>query len=183
MLYASEDVQLSFNEVPGELSLLIPFSGCGLKCPSCHSSYLQDPSYGVIFNTDTLHQLIQKYKSKPVSCICFMGGTNFYLLAHYLTVAKEHGYRTGWYTGLTLSQLQDKIVFIEHPGQVYHSTTCPYFLCDYIKTGPYIPERGGLENPLTNQRFFHITHHGLCDQTALFWQSPISSNFSQLQRT
>jgi len=41
-------------------------------------------------------------------------------------------------------------------------------LLDYIKLGPYVEEKGGLDNPNTNQRFYRITAGKLTDETWMF---------------
>ena len=44
---------------------------------------------------------------------------------------------------------------------------------DYIKIGPYIPNRGPLNNPNTNQRMYKIDHefyHNFVDITNKFWK-------------
>ena len=48
---------------------------------------------------------------------------------------------------------------------------------DYIKLGPYIPSRGGLDSPQTNQRMYRIVRDGndtpaFEDITARFRRNP-----------
>ena len=47
-------------------------------------------------------------------------------------------------------------------------------LLDYVKIGPYIKERGGLNNPNTNQRLYKIENGHLNDITNIFWKKPYS---------
>ena len=41
---------------------------------------------------------------------------------------------------------------------------------DYIKTGPYLPDRGPLNRETTNQRLYRRTGEGWEDITSRFWR-------------
>lgn len=58
-------------------------------------------------------------------------------LLTYLQLAQDAGLKTCLYTGFEKEQLPAELL--------------PYL--DYLKVGPWIPERGGLDNPNTNQQF------------------------------
>jgi anaerobic ribonucleoside-triphosphate reductase activating protein len=65
----------------------------------------------------------------------------------------NHTYKIGWYWGGT-----------NVPEEIELE------LFDFIKLGPYIKEKGGLDNPNTNQRFYHIRDGVLVDWTYKFWK-------------
>lgn len=50
-----------------------------------------------------------------------------------------------------------------------HSLSYLYLL-DYIKIGSYQTDKGGLNNPETNQRFYKIQDNIAKDITYLFWK-------------
>lgn len=131
------DTLVGFSEVPDEISLCINISGCKIKCPECHSKHLWE-DIGEPLNKKALINLI--LANKGISCICFMGGDlkQIQPLAEY--VKKNTYFKTCWYTGLELD----------------FSKPEDFKYLDYVKTGPYKPEFGPLNNPNTNQRFFNI---------------------------
>lgn len=46
-------------------------------------------------------------------------------------------------------------------------------LLDYVKVGSYQKDKGGLNNPKTNQRFYKVTGFYTEDITYLFWEKPL----------
>lgn len=130
------DTKIVFREVPDETSLAINISGCEIHCEGCHSSWLWKDE-GKTLDCDSLENLI---KNNPgITCVCFMGGkqNDVEELADYI---KSHHpeLKTAWYTGLEIIE-----------GSAFQSF-------DYFKVGPYKKECGGLDRPLTNQRFYKV---------------------------
>lgn len=151
------DVKVVFQEIPDEVTLAINISGCPIRCPDCHSQYLWEDT-GVPLNVHSLHDLL--LANEGISCVCFMGGDSDPSIINELaTYAKEEfGLKTAWYSG------RDKI-----PDD-FDLTNF-----NYIKEGPYIKERGGLDNKETNQRLYKIIDIGenfveLLDITNKFWK-------------
>lgn len=144
-------------EVPDEISLAINISGCPHKCEGCHSPWLWEDK-GEPLNQDTFMGLMEE--NKGVSCILFMGGDNDVQSLLYLAyLAKLRGFKVAWYSGLEKFPFDDE--------------NLEYF--NYLKFGPYIKERGGLDNPNTNQVFFKVErveiphrHYILKDETKKF---------------
>ena len=68
---------------------------------------------------------------------------------------KKQNKKTAWYSGN--SKLYD----------------CALSCFDYIKSGEYIEELGGLKNPATNQRFYRIENEKMIDITEKFWKNNI----------
>ncbi len=134
-------VDVVFQEVPDELSLLVAFAGCPLQCPGCHSPELWHASSAAPFDRTALRSLIERYRSL-ISCVCFFGGEwQMEALLDLLLEARAHALKTCLYTGLEDVDLRLK-------GQL-----------DFLKTGPWRPECGGLDSPSTNQRFVCLTTH------------------------
>lgn len=136
MKYVSTEVV--FVEIPNEITLAINISGCKIRCPDCHSKYLWD-DIGDELTTDALNTVIEE--NDGVSCVCFMGG-KFNEIKKLLEFIQNNypSLRAAWYTGE--SELPRDNGLLE--------------LLDYIKIGPYIKDKGGLDNKGTNQRMYEV---------------------------
>lgn len=130
--------QITFAEVPDEISLTIELSNCPYHCPECHSKHLWD-DIGTELTKEELIKLIDN--NKGCTCVCFMGGDNdldeLTRLCGYILGRSDYPRRICWYTGA------DKI-----PNHALIS------YLSYIKIGPYKSEFGPLNNPNTNQTFY-----------------------------
>ena len=134
------DIAVTFREVPNEISLCINISGCPIHCPDCHSKELWE-DVGKNLTSEVLNDMIEKHKG--ITCVCFMGGDSHpeevNELAKFIKRNLDPNILTCWYSGKeTLTELTD----LEY--------------WDFIKLGPYIKERGGLDNPNTNQKFYEV---------------------------
>ena len=147
---------LSFQEVPGEVSLAISISNCPFRCSGCHSAYLRD-DVGSPLTQEVLKHLLSKYKSPhtdryALTCVVFLGGDQhcheFIELANF---AHSLNLRVCLYTGAELSNVDHQIISV----------------CDYIKVGPYIKSLGGLTSKSTNQRLYKLPDY--TDLTTNFW--------------
>lgn len=150
MNYAYAEIGLI--EVPGEISLVIGFTGCPNHCKGCHSPELWGKNYGAEFNHGVLSALIDKYRGK-VTCICFFGGDwSPSELVSYIRVAHEAGFATALYVG-SESFPVDALWYL-----------------DYIKQGAYIEELGGLASRDTNQKMWKRVGDDWEDITSSFWR-------------
>lgn len=142
LLYSHYDV--TFQEVPGEISLVFDITGCPHHCPDCHSKFLWE--YSGSPAAQDLPKLIQKYDGL-ITCVCFMGGDqNILELMQLAHLCQESHLKTCIYTGCTQKEFVDLIP--------EHNFSANMALFDYIKVGPYIKERGGLACKTTNQVFY-----------------------------
>lgn len=132
------DTMVVFREIPDEITLAINISGCNIHCKDCHSKYLWK-DIGKTLNTKSLNNLITA--NDGITCVCFMGGnqdlnTLFSLFSYIKT--KFNNLKIAWYSG---------------------ETKFPWYftsVLNFIKLGPYIKEKGGLNNPNTNQCLYQI---------------------------
>lgn len=143
-----------FQEIPDEVTLSINISNCPCHCKGCHSKYLWD-NIGEPLTAMTLTEMLNLYGDE-ITCICFMGGDGetpvVNSLAHWLRMAHPE-VRVGWYSGRSdLSPQIDVENF------------------DYIKLGPYVEAKGGLNKPTTNQRMYKIEDGVMIDITNRFWK-------------
>ena len=102
---------------------------------------------------DYLRERLRRYAGL-LTCVLFLGGEwqpeNLLTL---LRVARdEFGLKTCLYTGLEREEVPPMLL--------------PEL--SFLKTGRWLPERGGLDNPNTNQRFTDLQTGE--DLTALFWR-------------
>ena len=130
------NTEIVFQEIPNEVTLAINISNCKIRCKDCHSKYLW-MNIGTKLTTKELSNLINK--NKGITCVCFMGGEfpDLYTMSEYIK-KNFPDLKIGVYTGYT-----------ECPIEIYENF-------DYIKLGPYREERGGLDNPNTNQALFEV---------------------------
>lgn len=147
------NTQVTFAEVPDEITLCINITGCKNGCKNCHSSYLaQDIGTELTFNE--VRKLIKK--NSGISCIALMGGDAepdkintlaSFIINHYGSI------KVAWYSGR--QELNNNI------------DLCNF---DYIKLGPYKEEFGPLNSRTTNQRFYKVNGKELADITNKFWK-------------
>lgn len=145
------NTQVTFAEVPDEITLCINITGCKNGCKNCHSSYLaQDIGTELTFNE--VRKLIKK--NSGISCIALMGGDAepdkintlaSFIINHYGSI------KVAWYSGR--QELNNNI------------DLCNF---DYIKLGPYKEEFGPLNSRTTNQRFYKVNGKELVDITNKF---------------
>ena len=158
------NTQVTFSEVPDEITLCINITGCKIGCKNCHSPYLaKDIGKPLIYkdthnnrtviNCNPLSELIEA--NKGITCVCLMGGDSNPEYINILgKIIKCHKLKSAWYSG---KQELSKDINLE------------FF--DFIKLGPYIEELGPLNSRTTNQRFYKVNEKELIDITNLFWKS------------
>ncbi|MDD2169342.1 anaerobic ribonucleoside-triphosphate reductase activating protein [Glaesserella parasuis] len=132
--------QIVWQEVPNETSLAFLISGCPLGCKGCHSIESWKLGSGQFLSEIYLQHRLAQYQGL-ISCVLFMGGEWLpELLLQRLQLVRQSGLKTCLYTGLELEQLPPEILAV----------------LDYVKTGRWIAELGGLNCITTNQRFINL---------------------------
>lgn len=156
------ETQITFAEVPDEISLCINISGCIIRCKDCHSKYLWD-NIGKPLEGSTIISLI--HRNIGMSCLCFMGGDN---CPQYINELAEF-----------TKELFPKVKVAWYSGREEISNKINLENFDYIKVGPYIKEKGPLNMETTNQRMYEIRHYNsnkLIDITYKFWKLKQNNN-------
>ena len=145
------DTKIVFQEIPDEITLAINISNCPCHCEDCHSSYLAE-DIGEELNDLALNRLL--IKNQGITCVAFMGGDSDPLeINEFARKLKVHtNLKVAWYSGR-----QELSEYIELKN------------FDFIKLGPYIPSKGGLDSRNTNQHFYRIENGQMIDVTYLFW--------------
>lgn len=129
---------IGFREIPDEITLCINISNCPNNCKGCHSPWLLE-DVGTPLTYLELMRLIEA--NKGITCVSFMGGDRepweIYRLARLI---KEEfpELKTAWYSGKEYSKDLETTNL------------------NYIKVGPYIQDRGGLDSPNTNQILYLV---------------------------
>ena len=154
------NTQVTFAEVPDEITLCINITGCKNGCKNCHSPYLAE-DIGTELTFSEVKRLIKN--NSGISCIAFMGGDiepkRVDALASFVTNHLQ--LKAAWYSG---RQELSKDIELRN--------------FDYIKLGPYIEERGPLSSRTTNQRLYRVEpfddvvpgDYCLIDITDKFWK-------------
>ena len=147
------NTQVTFSEIPDEITLCINITGCKIGCKNCHSSYLAE-DIGEPLDLQHLTNLIDS--NKGITCVCIMGGdANPSEVDDIAQDIKEYypELKVGWYSG---RQELSKDIELSN--------------FDYIKLGPYIEEFGPLNSKTTNQRFYKVSDKELVDITSKFYK-------------
>lgn len=149
---------ITFQEVPDEISLTFSISNCPGHCEGCHSTWLhQDIGFDL---EKALPSLLEDYGSQ-ITCVCFMGeGNDPDALLRCIKLVKERNLKVCLYSG---RDLIEDIPLIEEILPVL----------DYLKVGSYQAGLGGLDSPATNQQMYKFDQNGkiVQDITFRFWKN------------
>lgn len=153
------NTQVTFAEVPDEITLCINITGCKNGCKNCHSSYLAE-DIGNPLNKTVLSKLLED--NKGISCVSFMGGDRdtIHIVALASWVKTHTNLKVAWYSGR-----QELAGIVARQLQWF----------DFIKLGPYKEEFGPLNSRTTNQRFYKVSGKELVDITNKFWKYEIEN--------
>ena len=164
------NTQVTFSEVPDEITLCINITGCKVGCKNCHSPYLAEDigepliykdthNNRTVINCNPLSELIEA--NKGITCVCLMGGDSNPEYINILGKAiKHHHLKSAWYSG---KQELSKDINLE------------FF--DFVKLGPYIEELGPLNSKTTNQKMYKVVYNHYEDGTAGYELEDITYKF------
>lgn len=148
-----------FQEVPNEISLCFSITGCKVGCKGCHSTELWNENYGMSLSKNNYLHWLKKYKGL-ISCVVFFGGEwQPNALIEKLLIARNLGLKTCLYSG-------EKHIDINISQHL-----------DFLKTGDWRAELGGLESVTTNQIFRDMNTGKKLNH--LFIKDPINTNLLQ----
>lgn len=157
--YVNYDI--TFQEIPDEITLCINISNCPCHCIGCHSSYLAE-DIGEGLTLDKIYKLIEN--NEGITCICFMGGDSSPKeIDMFARCIKDlYDIKVAWYSGRQ---------------ELSKDINLKWF--DFVKLGPYKEECGPLNSKTTNQRFYQVikshyedgtSGYELLDTTYKFWK-------------
>lgn len=146
--YVPSLTDIVMEEIPGKVTLALEISNCRGNCTGCHSPFLKE-DIGEELTPAVLDKLIDD--NFGINCVLLLGEGRdpeaVRSIASYLRDAHP-GLERAIYSGR--NEVEDDL----------------FELFDYVKVGPYIPERGPLNNRNTNQRLYHHRE----DITSKFWR-------------
>ena len=152
------------EEIPRMVTLAVDISQCTGTCRGCHSPFLRE-DIGEPLTEEVVDSLIRD--NYGVNCFLFLGeGRDPETLVNLCRHIKAaHGIKVALYSGR--EKVEEKLMME----------------FDYVKVGPYIPEKGPLNVKTTNQRLYKVKAEGdeifLEDMTPLFWRKGIDPNVAE----
>lgn len=148
--YVKEMTSVVMEEIPDRVTLAVDISNCRGNCVGCHSPFLRE-DIGEPLTAKVIDTLVKD--NFGVDCFLFLGeGRDPDALLALAEHVKSLGLKAAVYSGR------------EEVDPAFWETF------DYIKTGPYLPERGPLNRETTNQRLYRRTGEGWEDITSRFWR-------------
>lgn len=153
--YAAVDV--TFAEIPNEINLCFSISNCAGMCKNCHSPALRESIGKSVY--DNILDEIKRHRG--ITCVCFLGES-----------LKTPNASEEWRKIIELIRTHyPKLKLAIYSGRTNVEDEM-WQMFDYIKIGPYLEEKGPLNNPNTNQKLFEIDRKNgqKNDITNLFWR-------------
>ena len=148
--YVPQMTSVVMEEIPDRVTLAVDISNCRGTCEGCHSPFLRE-DIGEPLTEEVIDALVKD--NFGVDCFLFLGeGQDPETLLKLAGHVKSLGLKAALYSG--------------------RSEVEPSFweTFDYIKTGPFLPDRGPLNRETTNQRLYRRTGAGWEDITSRFWR-------------
>ena len=153
------ETQITFSEVPDEVTLCINITGCPNRCINCHSPHLTE-DIGELLDLQHLTELIDT--NKGITCVCIMGGDKSPSEVDNIAQDIKKYYpnlKVGWYSGNDVLSKDVHLCFF-----------------DYVKIGSYKENLGPLNKKTTNQKMYKVVHTSsgkdkLIDITHKFWKA------------
>lgn len=138
--YVPETVSVVMEEIPDRVTLAVDISNCPGNCRGCHSPFLRE-DVGLPLTPAVIDRLLAD--NFGVNCFLFLGeGRDPESLLSLAAHVRSHGVAPALYSGREAVEEAFWAAF------------------DYVKLGPYIPERGPLNNRDTNQRLYQALPEG-----------------------
>lgn len=143
--------QVTFEELPTEVTLSLSISNCQNRCLGCHSPELRG-NIGIELTDTELKRLINK--NSGVNCVLLLGeGNDKGRLVELAGLIRSIGLKAALYSG------RDKVE--EDLFQVF----------DYIKVGRWDERFGPLNSRTTNQILYKIENNQRINITEKFWKN------------
>ena len=143
--------QVTFEELPTEVTLSLSISNCQNRCLGCHSPELRG-NIGIELTDAELKRLINK--NSGVNCVLLLGeGNDKGRLIELAGLIRSIGLKAALYSG------RDEVE--EDLFQVF----------DYIKVGRWDERFGPLNSCTTNQILYKIENNQRINITEKFWKN------------
>ena len=146
--------QVTFSELPTEISLSLSISNCQNRCRGCHSAFLRE-DIGTELSDEELENLIHKNNGITAVLLLGEGKDKERLITIAETIRKRYNLKAGLYSGR--EKVEEDI----------------WDAFDYVKVGAYIEHLGALESITTNQRLYAGNGREKKDITNIFWKKKL----------
>jgi anaerobic ribonucleoside-triphosphate reductase activating protein len=151
---------ITMNEIPGRIAVYFELGNCTQGCPECHSPHLSEQQVLAITPLEELESIAETQTTKGADAIVLMGGTtNGISDDDLITICQTLGsiLPLGLYSGRDDEERDKEIA---RRGSL-----------QWLKTGSYQEELGGLDSPRTNQRFYELEARFVFDRSGLYRQT------------
>lgn len=147
MTFPVADSGVALTELPGKLALYFTFGACQAHCDGCHSPELSRPVTSP-WSLPNIEAYAETQIQRGANAILLLGGTtNGVPLPHLRTLIN------------TLAELAPVGLYSGSDDDALHQRLARTTRLTWLKTGSYQKERGGLDDPHTNQRFYRKETH------------------------
>lgn len=164
--YVPEMTSVVLEEIPDRVTLAVEISNCRGNCTGCHSPFLRQ-DVGAPLTPAVIDALVRD--NFGVNCFLFLGeGQDPETLLALAAHVRALGMPAALYSGR--AEVEEAV----------------WAAFDYVKLGPYLPERGPLNDRNTNQRLYRAlgpeetetadlvkAGRKFRDMTARFWRRGI----------
>lgn len=133
---------VTLTELPGKIAVYFAFGNCQNHCDGCHSPELTYPVENPLTNAFMKGYAAEQI-NKGANAILLMGGTTNGIAVDDLI-----------YLINSLDTLAPVGIYSGSNDDALHQHIADRSRLTWLKTGSYQKEKGGLDNPLTNQRFY-----------------------------
>lgn len=146
--------QVTFMEIPTEVTLSLSISNCRNRCRGCHSAFLRE-DIGTELDDAELDRLIRRNEGITAVLLLGEGKDRERILKLAETIRKRYKLKAGIYSGR--ERVEEDI----------------WLAFDYVKVGAYSERFGSLDKETTNQRLFRGEGKVKEDITNLFWRKKL----------
>lgn len=146
--------QVTFLELPTEISLSLSISNCQNRCRGCHSVFLRE-DIGTELTDEELEKLIRQNDGITAVLLLGEGKDKERLTTIAETIRKRYKLKVGLYSGR--KEVEEEI----------------WNAFDYVKVGAYIEHLGALDSVTTNQRLYFGVGKLKKDITNIFWKKKL----------
>lgn len=148
---------ITMNEIPGRIAVYFELGNCTQGCPGCHSPHLAVQQCLAITPIEELEDIAETQATKGANAIVLMGGTtNGISKRDLITLLRR------------LSCILPVCLYSGSDDEEDDKDIARAAGISWLKTGSYQEERGGLDNPRTNQHFYEVEECICMDKSDTF---------------
>ena len=143
---------ITLNEVPDHVAFYFEIGNCTQNCPHCHSPHLTAQQTPTFTSIEDMEHMAEHAAEQGANAITVMGGTTNGISDDDLITILS-----------TLSCILPVCLYSGSDDEEHDKYIAQKSGVAWLKTGSYQEERGGLSNPITNQRFYKLTDRFVVD--------------------